>query len=182
MIHADLEQMEAVERLSACDNGVLHAATSFGKTVVGAYLIAERRVNTLVLVHNVEIMSNWLKDLGRFLRIDEELPEYSTPTGRIKHRESCIGMFNSQKNNLTGIVDIAMITSLGKDDNVNPIVRNYGMVIMDECHHAAAYSCESVLRALTARFVYGFTANTKRGDGQDSDCNDQAEGACSEVV
>ena len=161
------EQLVAVEKLSSFDNGVLNAATSFGKTVVGAYLIARHKVNTLVLVHNVEIMSNWVKDLGRFLNIDEDLPTYTTPTGRTKHRESCIGTFSSQKNNLTGIVDIAMISSLGRDDAVNPIVRNYGMVIMDECHHAAASTCESVLRALTAKFVYGFTANTKRGDGQD---------------
>ena len=55
------EQMDAVEKLFVYDNGVLHAATSFGKTVVGAYLIAQRKVNTLVLVHNVEIMSGWVK-------------------------------------------------------------------------------------------------------------------------
>ena len=161
------EQMDAVEKLSTYDNGVLHAATSFGKTVVGAYLIAQRKVNTLVLVHNVEIMSGWVKALEQFLQIDEDLPTYTTPSGRIRHRASCIGTFSSQKNALSGIVDVAMITSLGRDDDVNPIVRNYGMVIMDECHHAAAYTCESVLRALTAKYVYGFTANTKRGDGQD---------------
>ena len=161
------EQLAAVEKLLAYDNGVLHAATSFGKTVVGAYLIAQKKVNTLVLVHNVEIMSGWLKALEQFLKIDEDLPTYTTPSGRVKHRESCIGSFSSQKNALSGIVDVVMITSLGRDDDVNPIVRNYGMVIMDECHHAAAYTCESVLRALTAKFVYGFTANTKRGDGQD---------------
>lgn len=161
------EQADAVEKLSVYDNGVLHAATSFGKTVVGAYLIAQRKVNTLVLVHNVEIMSGWVKALEQFLQIDEPVPTYTTPSGRIKHRASCIGTFNSQKNALSGIIDVAMITSLGRDDAVNPIVRNYGMVIMDECHHAAAYTSESVLRALTAKFVYGFTANTKRGDGQD---------------
>ena len=161
------EQADAVEKLSVYDNGVLHAATSFGKTVVGAYLIAQRKVNTLVLVHNVEIMSGWVKALEQFLQIDEPVPTYTTPSGRIKHRASCIGTFNSQKNALSGIIDVAMITSLGRDDAVNPIVRNYGMVIMDECHHAAAYTCESVLRALTAKCVYGFTANTKRGDGQD---------------
>ena len=161
------EQLAAVEKLTAYDNGVLQAATSFGKTVVGAYLIAQKTVNTLVLVHNVEIMSGWEKALEQFLKIDEDLPTYTTPSGRVKHRESCIGSFSSQKNALSGIVDVAMITSLGRDDDVNPIVRNYGMVIMDECHHAAAYTCESVLRALTAKFVYGFTANTKRGDGQD---------------
>ncbi|MCQ2176181.1 MAG: DEAD/DEAH box helicase family protein [Bacteroidales bacterium] len=161
------EQTDAVENLSAYDDGVLHAATSFGKTVVGAYLIAQRKVNTLVLVHNVEIMSGWVKALEQFLQIDEPLPTYTTPGGRVKHRASCLGTFSSQKNALSGIVDVAMITSLGRDDEINPIVRNYGMVIMDECHHAAAYTCESVLRALTAKYVYGFTANTKRGDGQD---------------
>ena len=61
------EQMSAADALLHYDNGVLNAATSFGKTVVGAYLIAARKVSTLVLVHNVEIMARWVEDLGRFL-------------------------------------------------------------------------------------------------------------------
>ena len=161
------EQMEAAEALLSYDNGVLNAATSFGKTVVGAYLIAARKVNTLVLVHNVEIMARWVDDLHRFLFIDEEMPTYTTPKGRVKRRNSLVGTFCSQKNALTGIVDVAMISSLGKDDDINPVVQNYGMVIMDECHHAAAYTSESVLRALTSRYVYGLTATAKREDGQD---------------
>ena len=161
------EQMSAADALLHYDNGVLNAATSFGKTVVGAYLIATRKVSTLVLVHNVEIMARWVEDLSRFLTIDEELPTYTTPTGRVKHRQSLIGTFSSQKNALGGIVDVAMISSLGKDDDINPVVHNYGMVIMDECHHAAAYTNESVLRALTSKYVYGLTATTKRDDGQD---------------
>ena len=99
--------------------------------------------------------------------IDEELPTYTTPTGRVKHRQSLIGTFSSQKNALGGIIDVAMISSLGKDDDINPVVHNYGMIIMDECHHAAAYTNESVLRALTSKYVYGLTATTKRDDGQD---------------
>ncbi len=135
--------------------------------MVGAYLIAVRKVNTLVLVHNVEIMNNWVNDLERFLTIDEKLPSYTTPTGRVKSRKSHIGTFRSQSGKLTGLIDVAMITSLGKDDAINPIVKNYGMVIMDECHHAAAYTNESVLRALTAKYVYGMTATMKRDDGQE---------------
>lgn len=67
----------------------------------------------------------------------------------------------------TGIVDIAMITSLGREDNINELVRNYGMVIVDECHHAAAVTHENVLRAVTARSVYGMSATIQRGDRQD---------------
>lgn len=68
----------------AQDTGVLCAATAFGKTAVGAYLVAQRKVNTLVLVHNAEIMKNWLEDFEKFLQIDEPLPEYITPKGRHK--------------------------------------------------------------------------------------------------
>lgn len=160
------EQAHAAERMLFYENGVLSAATAFGKTVVGAYLIAQRKVNTLILVHTVEIMHNWIRDLGKFLSINEPLPTYTTPKGRVKQRNSVIGTLSSQKDATGGIVDIAMITSLGRDDDINPIVRNYGMVIMDECHHSAAYTHENVLRAVTAKYVYGMTATATRMDGQ----------------
>ena len=54
----------------AQDTGVLCAATAFGKTAVGAYLEAQRKINTLVLVHNAEIMKNQLKAFEKFLQID----------------------------------------------------------------------------------------------------------------
>lgn len=88
------------------------AATAFGKTVVGAYIIAKKKASTLILVHNSEIMSNWLDDLGKFLHINEELPEYRTKSGRIRKRKSTIGRLSGSHDSLTGIIDIAMIESL----------------------------------------------------------------------
>ncbi|MBO5876563.1 MAG: DEAD/DEAH box helicase family protein [Bacteroidales bacterium] len=161
------EQQVAAEKMLYNDIGVLAAATAFGKTVLGAYLIAQKKVNALVLVHNVEIMNNWIKDLNSFLTINEELPTYTTPKGRVKKRSSLIGTFSSQKDATTGIIDIAMITSLGREDNINELVCNYGMVIVDECHHAAAVTHENVLRAVTARYIYGMSATINRGDKQD---------------
>lgn len=120
----------------------------------------------MVLVHTVEIMNNWVVDLNKFLNINEPLPSYITPKGRVRHRDSLIGTFSSQKDASTGIIDIAMITSLGRNDDINPMVREYGMVIMDECHHSAAFTHENVLRAVSAKYVYGMTATAKRMDGQ----------------
>ena len=60
-----------------------------------------------------------------------------------------------------------MITSLGQSDDVNPLIKNYGMVIMDECHHAGAAIAEDVLNAVNAKYVYGLTATPKRDDGQE---------------
>ena len=108
------EQKYAAESMLAHDNGVLHAATAFGKTAVGVYLVAERRVNTLVLVHNIEIMKNWVEDFEKFLLINEEPPQYTTPKGRIRKRKSTIRKLSASHNSVTGIIDVVMISSLGK--------------------------------------------------------------------
>ena len=161
------EQKHAAEKMLAYDSGVLHAATAFGKTAVGAYLVAERKVNTLVLVHNTEIMKNWVEDFEKFLLIEEELPQYTTPKGRTKTRKSAIGRLSAIHNSITGIIDIAMISSLGKKGEIHELVKNYGMVIMDECHHGASQTAEEVLNEVNARYVYGLTATPKRDDGQE---------------
>ena len=161
------QQADASAKILEHDTGVLCAATAFGKTAVGAYLIAQRKVNTLVLVHNSEIMKNWVEDFEKFLQINEDLPEYITPKGRRKKRKSVIGTLSGGRNTLGGILDVAMITSLGQGDDVNPLIKNYGMVIMDECHHAGAAIAEDVLNDVSAKYVYGLTATPKRDDGQE---------------
>ena len=161
------QQADAAAKMLEHDTGVLSAATAFGKTAVGAYLAAQRKVNTLVLVHNAEIMKNWVEDFEKFLQIDEKLPEYITPKGRHKRRKSIIGTLSGGRNTLGGILDVAMVTSLGQGNDVNPLIQNYGMVIMDECHHAGAAIAEDVLNAVSAKYVYGLTATPKRDDGQE---------------
>ena len=162
------EQKEASEEILNHDIGILGAATAFGKTAVGAYLIAARKVNTLVLVHNTEIMKNWVEDFEKFLIVDEEPPEYKTATGRIKKRKSVIGRMYAGHYSVTGIIDVVMISSLGKNGEINQLVKDYGLVIMDECHHVASQTAEEVLNEVNAKYVYGLTATPKRDDGQEA--------------
>lgn len=159
------EQMRAAKAILEHDNGILAATTSFGKTVVGAYMIAERKTNTLILVHNTEIQKNWIEDLNKFLDINAELPEYKTKTGRVKKRKNIIGKLHAGHNSMTGIIDVAIFSSLGKGDEINPMLAQYGMVIMDECHHGAAQTVEDVVGSAKAKYVYGLTATPKREDG-----------------
>lgn len=159
------EQKEAAKAILAHENGILAATTSFGKTVVGAYMIAQRKVNTLIIVHNTEIQKNWVEDLEKFLNINVEIPEYKTKTGIIKKRKSIIGKIYGGHNSLTGIIDVAIFSSLGKFGDINPIIEQYGMVIMDECHHGAAQTVEDVIGYAKAKYVYGLTATPKREDG-----------------
>ena len=159
------EQMRGAKAILEHDNGILAATTSFGKTVVGAYMIAQRKTNTLILVHNTEIQKNWIEDLSRFLDIKAELPYYETKTGRVKQRKSVIGKLYAGHNSMTGIIDVAIFSSLGKGDDINPIIEKYGMVIMDECHHGAAQTVDDVVGSAKAKYVYGLTATPKREDG-----------------
>ena len=158
------EQIPAAEALLAHDNGILSATTAFGKTVIAAYQIGQRKVNTLVLVHTQALLNQWKKALSEFLEINETLPELPKKRGRKKER-SLIGQLGGSKNNLSGFVDIAIMQSLISGVEVRELVKDYGMVIVDECHHVSAVSFEQVLKEVNAKYVYGLTATPARQDG-----------------
>ena len=158
-------QKEAVSALLKYDYGILSAATAFGKTVVCSNLIAQKQVNTLILLESSALIEQWENALSTFLKIDEKLPEYKTKTGRIKKRKNLIGIIQGTKDTSTGIVDIAMVGSLYKKDEFHPRLKEYGMVIMDECHHSASETVSRILREVSAKYVYGVTATPFRSDG-----------------
>lgn len=159
-----VQQDLAVQKLLSYEHGILSAATAFGKTVVCSYLIAQRKVNTLILLESTELISQWEDELNHFLDIEEEPPEYKTKTGRIKKRQSVIGTLKGGKDTMTGIVDIAMIGSLYKKGDFHERLNSYGMVIMDECHHAASSTAQEILKRVNAKHVYGVSATPMRSD------------------
>lgn len=161
------QQELAAEKLLAYSDGVLSAATAFGKTVVCSYLIAELKVNTLILLQSKDLLNQWVEELNKFLDIKEEPPEYETKTGRKKKRDSVIGILHGSKNTLTGIVDVAMVGSMYSKGKFNDFINSYGMVIMDECHHAASNTSMELLQKINAKYVYGVSATPKRGDSLD---------------
>nr|WP_302597370.1 DEAD/DEAH box helicase family protein [uncultured Cellulosilyticum sp.] len=158
------EQVPAIAEMLKHENGVLAATTAFGKTVIGAYLIATRKVNTLILVHNKQLLEQWEERLKEFLIINEEIPE-SADSKRRKKVRSIIGKIGGGKNKACGIVDVAIIQSLIKKEEMKELIKIYGMIIVDECHHISAFSFEQVIKGTTARYVYGLTATPTRQDG-----------------
>ncbi len=159
------EQKVAMGEMIKFDNGILHAATAFGKTVVCSAIIAEKKVNTLIILESSALMEQWKEALEKFLDINEELPEYKTKTGRVKVRKDVIGRLQGAHDSMTGIVDIAMAGSLCKKGEFHNLLNQYGMVLVDECHHAASDTIANVLKEVKAKYVYGVTATPKRGDG-----------------
>ena len=166
--HLRDEQPLALEHLSHHDTGILSGTTAFGKTVVAIKLIAERKVNTLILVDKVSLLSQWKEKLSKFLIVNETLPETANTTGKKRGRKkkiSVIGQLGAGKNTLNGIVDIAIMQSISRLGEVKDCIKNYGMVIADECHHAPAFNYENILKTTNAKYVYGLTATPTRKDG-----------------
>ncbi len=151
MFHGDLrgEQETACQVLLQHDIGVLSASTGFGKTVIGAAVVATRRVNTLIVVHTRELLDQWRERLAFFLKISPKE----------------IGQFGGGKKKLTGRLDIATIQSLVQKNVVNDLVGDYGQLIVDECHHLSAFSFEKVAKQVKAKYVLGLTATPIRKDG-----------------
>ena len=159
------EQDKALKELIRYDNGILHAATAFGKTVVSSAIIAQKKINTLIILESSALIEQWKEALEKFLNINEGLPTYETKTGRVRKRKSLIGTLQGAHDSMTGIIDIAMAGSLCKKGMYHKMMNEYGLVLIDECHHSASETIANVLKEVKAKYVYGVTATPKRGDG-----------------
>jgi superfamily II DNA or RNA helicase len=158
------EQCDAVQQLLLHHNGVLNGTTAFGKTVTAIGLIAKLKVNTLILVHTKALLDQWKSRLEEFLDIDYTEEVLVHKRGR-KKAFSPFGTLDSNGNTIHGKIDIALIQSCFEKDNIKPFVRDYGMVIVDECHHVSAVNFERILKFTNASYVYGLTATPIRKDG-----------------
>lgn len=149
--HGELrpEQKAAAEAMLAHDIGVLSATTAFGKTVLAAWLIARRRVSTLVLVHRRQLLEQWIERLSAFLALPP----------------NAIGRIGGGRKGPTCLLDVALIQSLVRKGVVDDQVAAYGHLVVDECHHLSAHSFEQVARRAKARFVVGLSATVTRKDG-----------------
>lgn len=142
------EQQIAVEKLLDYPIGILSAATGFGKTVIAAALIAQRKVNTLIIVHRKQLMEQWKERLNTFI-------DKGTLSGQI----------GGGKNKQTFTIDIVTIQSLNYRGEIKDDLTKYGQIIVDECHHISAVSFEKVMKKVEAKYVCGLTATPMRKDG-----------------
>lgn len=143
------DQKTAVREMLKHEVGVLCAPTAFGKTVTAAALIARRKVSTLVLVHRTELLRQWQERLTEFL----EVPERG------------LGVIGGGKKKPSGKIDIAVMQSLSRREDLGDLLDQYGQIIVDECHHLSAFSFEAILKQAKATYVMGLTATPIRRDG-----------------
>ena len=142
-------QAESLSELANHDTGVLSAGTAFGKTVAAICMISARKCNCLILVHRTQLIDQWREKISLFLNLSID----------------SIGLWGQGKRKLTYQIDVATIQSLNKKGVVSDIVGEYGHIVVDECHHVAAFRLEQVLKRAKAKYILGLTATAIRKDG-----------------
>lgn len=140
-------QQRAVREVLARDFGVLQSPTGSGKTVMALAIIATRRQPTLIIVHNKELLHQWLERIEAFLSIPrEEIGIIGAGAKRIGERIT-VGIINS-------VYPMA-----------DQLREHIGHLVVDECHKCPSRTFTEAVTAFEGRYMLGLSATPYRRDG-----------------
>lgn len=143
-------QLGVIEAVSKKDYGVIVAPPGSGKTVIGLKIIADKRQPALIIVHRKQLLEQWTERIEAFLGIP------------IRD----IGIIGQGKSKIGKQITVATIQSLQKQ--IENFKNQFGIIIVDECHHVPAETFRNTIEKLYAYYLYGLTATPfrKYNDGK----------------
>ncbi len=141
------DQQKELIRLLKHERIIFQAQPGFGKTMVALALMQKRRQKTLVIVHTDALLRQWVK------RIDDHFEMGKGDVGTIGNSKWQVGKK----------VTIASYMTLARR-NIDEIKDEFGLMIIDECHHVPANTFSTVVKQFSAKYVLGLTATAYRKD------------------
>lgn len=126
-------------------NAVINAFVSWGKTFTALAIAAKLGQKTLVVTHNVALREQWEKEVKKVFGI--------TP-----------GVIGSSKYNIDSDIVIGNVQTLYKLRG--QIEKQFGTLIVDECHHIPANTFSKLIDASYATNKIGLSGTVERKDGK----------------
>jgi superfamily II DNA or RNA helicase len=128
-------------------DGIISLQTGGGKTVCALFIASKIQIPTIVLVHNTFLRDQWIDRVKAFL-----------PNARIGTIQGdTIDVENKD-------IVVAMLQSIALKDYDPSVFKNFGMVIVDECHHIASEAFSRAVPKLTCKHMLGLSATPERKD------------------
>lgn len=148
VFHGRLESFQAVavDAMAKKEFGTLNAPTGSGKTVMGLYLIAQRRQPTVVVVHTKDLAFQWVERIGQFLDIPADQ----------------VGLIGAGKHRLGERITVALVQTLYRC--TDEVVPHIGHLVVDECHRAPSRTFTEAVTAFDCRYMLGLSATPWRRD------------------
>jgi len=138
---------KSMETFKTKGGGILSLACGMGKTVIAIYLACKLGLKTLVLVHKTFLQNQWYERIKQFTNAK-------------------IGMIRQKKIDIKNRdIVIAMLQSVSMIDYDSDIFKDFGLVIYDECHHAASKVFSQALFKTGTKYTLGLSATPFRADG-----------------
>ena len=139
-------QEAALKPTNKKDFGVIVAPPGAGKTIIGLELIAQKAQPALIIVHRKQLLDQWLDRIQTFLQIPKK----------------DIGQIISNKKKIGEKITVGMIQSLNRYEQISEIGKQFGTIIIDECHHIPAKTFRETITYFDTFYLYGHTATPKR--------------------
>lgn len=143
------DQTFSLSELIPKQQGCLEAPCGAGKTVLALGAIAEIQQPTIILVHTIELLNQWVEQIEHKLEGDFTVGKLG-------------GSFKKE----IGDITVATIQTLYRytPKELKEFAKHFGCLIQDEAHHAPAASFSKVLNYFPAKYRFGITATPKRKD------------------
>jgi superfamily II DNA or RNA helicase len=144
----DEYQQGAIEAIKGKKQGIIHAVTSAGKSVMILKAITEIRQRALIVVPRKLLMKQLLEDIDKYIR-DE------------KGNKIDPGVIGNGKFTI-GDITIGIDKSVHK--HLSELREQFGVVVLDECHICPAKTISDLINALNSRYRFGFSGTLRRKD------------------
>ena len=145
-------QKKSVDAFIKCakknGGGLLELYCGFGKTVCALYIIATLKLKCLIIVHKSFLVDQWKERIRQFL-----------PNAKIGKIQQKIVDIEGKD------IVIGMLQSLSMRDYPPRLFKEFGLTIIDECHHIGAEVFSRALFKIVTTYMLGLSATMKRKDG-----------------